>query len=361
MPTLPSSSNFALVFDWGNTLMRVFPQFNGPMSDWPEVAEVDGVVEALEALLGRHTMVVATNAGDSKTEQVWKALKRVGLGEYFKAVFTSGELGSKKPDLRFFRQLESVLARAPHDLVMIGDDFRADMLGAKMAGWKAIWYNPGWQVAPGLVPLHDAEIHDLRELPGSLAHLSLPDQVTCLAWLLDRGIPHNILAHIQMVAAIAYQLAAWLGRAGEVVDPILTQRGAMLHDLAKIDSIQRTNGPDGYIDHGELASRLLLERGQPELAEIASRHMLYVDPADPRRPRTWEQKLVHYADKLAEGANLVTIEERLLALKSRYPQFAQEMEGSWPVLHALQLEICDRLDLTPAELIERLRQATGLK
>ncbi|RPJ49817.1 MAG: GNAT family N-acetyltransferase, partial [Chloroflexi bacterium] len=50
--------NFALVFDWGNTLMRVFPEYSGPMASWPEVADVDGAVNALEALLGRHTMVV---------------------------------------------------------------------------------------------------------------------------------------------------------------------------------------------------------------------------------------------------------------------------------------------------------------
>ncbi|RPJ52317.1 MAG: HDIG domain-containing protein, partial [Chloroflexi bacterium] len=270
------------------------------------------------------------------------------------------ELGSKKPALRFFRQLESVLARAPYDLVMVGDDFRADVIGAKGAGWNAIWYNPGWQAAPGLLPLHDAEIHDLRELPRALARLSLPDLPTCQAWLVDRGTPYNILAHVHLVAAVAYQLAAWLGQAGEAVDPILTQRGALLHDLAKVDSVQRTADPAGYVDHAELASRLLLDRNQPELAEIALSHMLYADPSDPRRPRTWEQKLVHYADKLAEGTRLVSIEERLLALQKRYPQAAQEMAASVPVLSALQQEICDRIDLTPTDLITRLQQAAGL-
>jgi putative nucleotidyltransferase with HDIG domain len=366
MPDFSPTPGFALVFDWGNTLMRVFPEYNGPMADWPEVAEVAGVVETLEALLGNYPMVVATNAGDSKTEQVWKALRRVGLGEYFKAVFTSGELGAKKPELRFFRGLESVLARAPYNLVMIGDDFHADVLGAKNAGWKTIWYNPGWQAAPGLLPLHDAEIHDLRELPGALGSLSLPDQATCLAWLIDRGTPHNILAHIQLVAAIAYQLAAWLGQAGEAVDPVLTHRGAMLHDLAKFESVQkkdfqRSVDSTEYIDHAELASKLLMERGQPELAEIAARHMLYSDPADPRRPRTWEQKLVHFADKLAEGTSLVAVDDRLRALQERYPQAAQEMTGSKPILTALQQEICGRLHLPVDDLIARLRQATGLK
>ena len=354
-----SSANPVLVFDWGNTLMKVYPEYQGPMANWPQVDEVPGVVEALEALLGRYNMVVATNAGDSNAAQVWKALKRVGLGEYFKAVFTSGELGAQKPELRFFRQLESVLARAPHTLVMIGDNYPTDCLGAKAAGWKAIWFNPGWETAPGLLPLHDAEISDLRKLPRVIAQLHLPDVPTCLAWLVERGTPYNILAHVQLVAAVAYQLAVWLNAKGTEVDPVLTHRGALLHDLAKVDSLHKTYARSQHGDHAAFAHRLLLERAQPELAEIADRHSLYKDPTDPRRPQTWEEKLVHFADKLAEGTRIVPIEERLQALKERYPSAASEMEDSWPILAALQEQICGLLNLTPADLVASLRQAAG--
>lgn len=359
MPLPPNDQKYTLIFDWGNTLMKVFPDSTGPMSDWPEVAEVDGVVEALEALLNRYPMVVATNAADSNVEQVWKALRRVGLGEYFRAVFTMHELGAKKPEPAFFNHLESILTVPARQAVMVGDDFRVDVSGAKSVGWRAIWYNPGWQTAPGLLPLHDAEIHDMRELPEALARLTLPDYATCLAWLLERGTPYNILAHIHLVAAAAYQLAIWLGAAGEQVDPVLTHRGAMLHDLAKIDSIHlnKERGESG--DHAAMAHDLLMKRGQPELAEIANRHMPYSHPDDPRRPITWEQRLVHYADKLAEGSRLVSIEERLQALKQRYPQYAGEMVESWPVLSALQQEICRLLHVTPEQLILRLREALG--
>jgi hypothetical protein len=302
-------------------------------------------------------MVVATNAGDSDAAQVWKALKRVGLGEYFKGVFTSRELGGLKPELRFFRQLESVLARAPHQLIMIGDSYRADMLGAKNAGWKAVWYNPGWEAAPALLPFHDAEVQDLRNLPLALNRLHLPDVPTSLAWLVERGTPHNILAHVQLVAAASYLLSVWLGQAGADVDPILTHRGGLLHDLAKIDSLQKTYDHKQHDDHGAMASTLLMERNQPELAEIASRHIVYTDPAYPRGPRTWEEKLVHFTDKLAEGARLVSIDERLLALKDRYPAAAQELEQSRPILEALQAEICGLLHLSPTDLLENLRKS----
>lgn len=361
METANSSDNRVLVFDWGNTLMKVFPQYSGPMAEWPKVEEVDGVVESLDRLLGHYTMAVATNASDSQSSQVWEALKRVEMGEYFKAVFTSRELGSRKPESAFFHQLESVLARPPYQMVMIGDDYEVDVIGAKAAGWKAVWYNPGHQLAYAMLPLHDAEIDDMRKLPAALQRLTLPDYPTCLAWLVERGIPYNILSHIQLVAAIAYQLAAWLTAAGEPVDPVLTQRGAMLHDLAKIDSIRRNKERGDLGDHAAMARDLLLARGQPELSEIADRHMPYQHANHPRRPLTWEQKLVHYADKLAEGSHLVRLEERLEALKQRYPSAAAELEASLPVLLGMQQEICERLGIEPQTLHERIRHGFGYR
>lgn len=352
-----NSEKVALVFDWGNTLMKVFSQYQGPMAEWPEVAEMEGVVDALEGLLGRYIMVVATNATDSNAEQVWKALKRVGLGEYFKAVFTFQELGARKPDLRFYRQLESVLAQAPHAMMMIGDDYQVDVLGAKIAGWQAVWYNPHHLAAPGLLPFQNAEVSNLGDLPRLLSLPAMPDYTTCLAWLVERGTPYNILAHIQLVAAVAYQLAVWMEAAGEKVNALLVQRGAMLHDLAKIDSIGTGKAGSKYIDHAEMARKMLLERNQPELAEIASRHMPYRDPNSPRRPQTIEQKLVHYADKLSEGTRLVSIEERLQALKGRYPQAVKEMEESWPLLSQLQEEIAAKLGISSIEMLDRLRKA----
>lgn len=351
------SSNFTLVFDWGDTLMQVLPNAVGPMVNWPEVSSVPGVGEALAVLAECCPLVVATNAADSTVEQVRQALQRAGLAEYFRAIFTARELGAAKPALSFFRQLESVLGQPAHRLVMIGDGYSGDILGAKSAGWRAVWYNPHLQAAPGLIPLQDVEIQHMAALPAALQTIPLPDYPTCLSWLVARGTPFNILAHVQLVAAVAYQIAMWLRQGGVDLDPLLTHRGALLHDLAKIDSLRRPLGTEDVIDHAALAHRLLLERGLPDLAEIANRHMPYRDPNDARRPQTWEQKLVHYADKLSEGTQLVSIDERLQALKGRYPQAAAELEASWPLLSQLQDEICAALVCTPEELVQRLHQA----
>ncbi len=355
----PSASKYTLVFDWGNTLMKTLPEYSRPMAGWPEVREVEGVVEALEKLLGRYTMVVATNAGDSDSPLVWKALRRAGLGEYFKAVFTAKELGSQKPGAGFFRQIESVLTQPPYQIVMVGDDYRSDIVGAKAVGWRAVWYNPAGENVPGSIPLQDGEIACMRDLPRALELLYLPDYPTCLGWLAERGTPFNILAHVQMVAAAAYLLATWLRKKGVNVDPVLTHRGGLLHDLGKIESIRsnRERGDQG--DHAALAKEILMARGQPELAEIADRHMLCQDPASPRQPRSWEEKLVHFADKLVEDSRPVSLQDRLAALQARYPAFAHEISGSLPILVGMEREICTQLEITPDELIRRLSAALG--
>lgn len=359
MPTETSAAKYALVFDWGNTLMKVFPEYAGPMDSWPEVREVEGVVEALEKLLGRYTMVVATNAGDSDAPQVWNALRRAGLGKYFKAVFTAKELGSQKPDVGFFRQIESVLTLPPYQIVMVGDDYKSDILGAKAIGWRAVWYNPTGQDVPGSIPFQDGEFSSMADFPRTLEWLYLPDCPTCLGWLEERGTPYNILAHVQMVAAAAYLLAVWLRRKGIAVDPVLTHRGGLVHDLGKMDSIRSGHERGDLGDHAALARDLLLARGQPELAEIADRHMLCQNPASLRRPRSWEEKLVHFADKLVEGNRTVSLQERLAALQTRYPAFAQEITGSLPILVEMEQEICMHLEITPDELIRRMSAALG--
>lgn len=350
-----------LVFDWGDTLMENNPQYSGPMAGWPRVAAVDGIIDALASLKDQYTMVVGTNAVDSDAAQVWKALQRVGLDPFFKAVFTTHEMeGARKPEQRYYRQLETVLGRSAHEIIMIGDDYRVDILGAKAAGWRALWYNPKHKYPAGAVPLQDGEIADMRSLPAVLNSPWLPDYLTCLAWLFEQETPYNILTHVQMVSAIAYLLAVWLASKGELVDPLLTHRGAMLHDLGKIDSIRRGRERGEQGDHAALAREILEKRGQPALAQIADRHMIYSDRQSPRRPITWEERLVFYADKLAEGARLVPIEERLQALQKRYPQYTGEMQQGWPIIIELQDEICRLLEVEPGELIDHLRNGLGL-
>jgi membrane-associated phospholipid phosphatase/phosphoglycolate phosphatase-like HAD superfamily hydrolase len=166
-----------VLFDWGNTLMVDDGQ-PGSMAEWPRVAAVPGAAEALAALHGRYRLCVATNADDSGADEVMAALGRVGLARFIDRVFSSRDIGARKPDPAFYAAvLEALRADAAtkgepplraDQVVMIGDNFENDVVGAWAAGLEAIWFNPDHTPLPGKRSASDAEIHALANLPSVL-------------------------------------------------------------------------------------------------------------------------------------------------------------------------------------------------
>ena len=157
-----------LLFDWGNTLMvdYVMP---GPMCSWDQVAVVEGAEEALEVLHQNYTCYVAANAGASTSEEVMMALDRVDVGKYFSGIFLAGEIGHKKPDIRFFTAIIDQLQLPAESFVMIGDNYFNDCVGAKKAGMKAVLFNTN--MIKGPFPLADAVIWSLEDLPEIIEKL----------------------------------------------------------------------------------------------------------------------------------------------------------------------------------------------
>ena len=91
----------------------------------------------------------------------------IGIGHYFDFVVTSAAAGAAKPSPVIF---EKALARAEvkaSDAVHVGDDPITDIRGAKEAGMRAVWFNPGKNPWPS-GPRPDAEISSLRQLDDAL-------------------------------------------------------------------------------------------------------------------------------------------------------------------------------------------------
>jgi HAD superfamily hydrolase (TIGR01662 family) len=157
-----------IFFDWGGTVMKEFPEYEGPMATWPRVEIIPGAEAALARLKSRAVLAIATNASFSDETQVRAALRRVHLEGYFDAVFTARELKDKKPSPKYFRKALHRLGFAPAEAAMVGDDYLADVAGAKAAGMLAVWYNPREMACPKPIPLHDIEINNMDELPDAL-------------------------------------------------------------------------------------------------------------------------------------------------------------------------------------------------
>lgn len=131
----------AIIFDWGDTLMKDFTQYEGPMVQWPYVEVIPGIKEALSEINKNYLCCVASNAGDSDGKLMELALKRVELDKFFTAFFTSRELNVEKPNKRFFEEILNRLNMKPDEVIMVGNDYSKDIEPAKTVGMSTILYS----------------------------------------------------------------------------------------------------------------------------------------------------------------------------------------------------------------------------
>lgn len=216
---------------------------------------------------------------------------------------------------------------------------------------KRVWFNPGGEIAPDPYPVQDAELRNLDQAIKMKVLLDKPSLAQCLGWLDEWGVPTNVRTHSDVVSWSAYVLAVKLLDKGITVDPVLTHRGGLLHDIDKIATLDMKG------IHGRMGADFLIKQGYPQLAEIIREHIMTRIMCPKAKDWGWEVKLVYFCDKLVEGDNLVTFDTRLDALMGRYPLYVGPMLEAAPAIWALSDEICEILSIMDhEELIEMLKE-----
>ncbi len=169
----------------------------------------------------------------------------------------------------------------------------------------------------------------------------LPDREFALDLLRKLKIPHAVKRHSIKVAEKAVQIAGQIKK--KKVNFNLVEIGALLHDIGRTT----THG----FKHAVIGGKILRERGFPEsLARICETHILGgLDEEDAKTvglpyknylPKTLEEKIVCFADKLIAGRKEVSIESRfnrwhmkfgenriLEKAKKRIEQYKKEIES----------------------------------
>ena len=130
----------AVVFDWGDTVMRDFPEYKGAMAYWPKLEITKGIDSVLKYCHSNLICCLASNAGDSDAELMGIALSRVNIRQYFHHLFTSSELTVKKPDTRFYHKILQILDLDPKQCAAIGNDYQKDIIPAKSVGMITILF-----------------------------------------------------------------------------------------------------------------------------------------------------------------------------------------------------------------------------
>ena len=125
----------------------------------------DDTIPALDALHPTYRLGLLSNGS--------RLPETIGLGAYFEAVVFAQDHKVNKPDRALFAVIEREMRVAPEHCVLIGDHPLNDVVGAKRAGWRAVWIDrvgQGRYTPPeNCDEVPDAVITTLLELPALLA------------------------------------------------------------------------------------------------------------------------------------------------------------------------------------------------
>ncbi len=149
---------------------------------WALEVYVDAWVEAvpapptvrplLERLSQRYRLGVVSNW--PLAASIDRYFDAVGWAPLFSAVAVSERVGAIKPDRAIFDFAARMLGVPGNEILHVGDDWAADVVGAKRAGWRAAYFHGRPDDSPLPSSTRDAtveadlELHDLLELDSLL-------------------------------------------------------------------------------------------------------------------------------------------------------------------------------------------------
>lgn len=119
-------------------------------------------LEILDYLKPKYNLYILTN-GFRETQ--FKKLGNCGLYVYFDEVFTSETIGYNKPHQKIFEWAITAVNAKKNECIMIGDDQKVDIAGAKHFGMDTVFFNP---LKEDSMVESTYTIHDLSELENIL-------------------------------------------------------------------------------------------------------------------------------------------------------------------------------------------------
>jgi len=146
--------------------------------------------------------------------------------------------------------------------------------------------------------------------------MKIPTKEECLKILKENNAPDNIIAHSEQVCNVALKIANSLEKRGIKLNRNLIAAASLLHDVKKLS-------PNDHVAEG---FELLKSLGFGEIAEVIKKHGLYHLSKNGFVPKTWEEKIVFYADKRVKGSKTVSVDERFEYIKQKYKKDDVESE-----------------------------------
>jgi 5'-deoxynucleotidase YfbR-like HD superfamily hydrolase len=148
-----------------------------------------------------------------------------------------------------------------------------------------------------------------------------------LAFYKEFRVPKHVIGHMETVSKISTTIADRFIEKGIPIDKDLLEKAALLHDTIRVCDFrdfkpetfpQETTQVDidfwlklrekyGEIGHVKAIAHILKVRNETALANLVEKH----DFKEVNNLKTWEEKILYYADKRADGNKVADIETRL--------------------------------------------------
>jgi putative nucleotidyltransferase with HDIG domain len=148
-----------------------------------------------------------------------------------------------------------------------------------------------------------------------------------------------------VVNRLANHLAKKLKAAGVKIDLDVVDRAALLHDIAKSEELKKNHAKGEDDIHHIAGEEILKKEGYPELGKVVRRHSL----REISKLKTWEEKIVNYADTRVKHTEIVSLRERLDDLNKRYNIPLKDRAPECKIF-ALEKEIYENLEEKPEDL-----------
>lgn len=123
---------------------------------------VEGAKEILNLLKPHYKVCVLSNGFN---EVQFKKIENAGLGSFFDRVILSDDIGVNKPDKKLFSYALDKMKTTADKCIMIGDNWKSDILGAYNSGIDQVWFNPENKNFESFSPTYTiVELSELKDI-----------------------------------------------------------------------------------------------------------------------------------------------------------------------------------------------------
>jgi putative hydrolase of the HAD superfamily len=116
-----------------------------------------------------YRMAIISNFDYAPT--AYSLIEKFRIGRFFEKIVISEEVGWRKPKPVIFTTAMDLMSISPEEAIFVGDNFSADICGAKGVGMDAVWLNNKNQAEEDLDPEPDYIIRSFPDIAALLPPL----------------------------------------------------------------------------------------------------------------------------------------------------------------------------------------------